>query len=305
MRPMRIISAPGSTQRKTALVPPQPNSRQRSACVRALREPGLILGRSVRSYWMIPARLRHLNMPLLRIRTMQLHNTGLAPSTCIKRKPGLRSTTFRRAYELNPSDQSTLNALQMALRQSGDLDGADHLKQQLAELLRDRDRNNQNKLKAVQINNEGTALEKSGDLRGALARYRDAAQLDPSHAGIRTNYGVALLRMGNWSEGLEELHQALQLDPHNEQIRAALKDALSQAPDGTLPESGWDGFRHRSDPCGVCSIQGLRIEFRRACPELVERGRLKVIQDFVPSHFQPSLTGLELRINPTQDCVLG
>jgi tetratricopeptide (TPR) repeat protein len=142
---------------------------------------------------------------------------------------------LRRAYELNPSDQSTLNALQMALRQSGDLDGADRLKQQLAELLRDRDRINQNKLKAVQINNDGAALEKSGDLRGALAKYRDAAQLDPSHAGIRTNYGVALLRMGKWSEGLDELHQALQLDPQNEQIRAALKDALSQAPAGTLP----------------------------------------------------------------------
>jgi hypothetical protein len=40
--------------------------------------------------------------------------------------------------------------------------------------------------------------------------------------------------MGKWSEGLDELHQALQLDPHNEQIRAALKDALSQAPDGTM-----------------------------------------------------------------------
>ncbi len=142
---------------------------------------------------------------------------------------------LRQAYELNPSDQSTLNALQMALRQSGDMDGADRLKQQLAELLRDRDRNNQNKLKAVQLNNDGAALEKSGDLRGALAKYRDAAQLDPSHAGIRTNYGVALLRMGKWSEGLDELHQALQLDPHNEQIQAALKDALSQAPAGTLP----------------------------------------------------------------------
>jgi Flp pilus assembly protein TadD len=142
---------------------------------------------------------------------------------------------LRQAYELNPSDQSTLNALQMALRQSGDIDGADRLKQQLAELLRDRDRINQNKLKAIQFNNEGAALEKSGDLRGALAKYRDAAQLDPSHAGIRTNYGVALLRLGKWSEGLDELHHALQLDPHNEKIRAALKDALSQAPEGTLP----------------------------------------------------------------------
>jgi tetratricopeptide (TPR) repeat protein len=142
---------------------------------------------------------------------------------------------LHQANGLNPSDQSTLNALQMALRQGGDLDGANRVKQQLAQLLRDRDRNNQNKLKAVQINNEGSALEKSGDLRGALAKYRDAAELDPNHAGIRTNYGVALLRTGKWSEGLEELHQALLLDPHNEPIRAALRDALSQAPAGTLP----------------------------------------------------------------------
>lgn len=142
---------------------------------------------------------------------------------------------LRRAYELNRSDQSTLNALQMALRQGGDLEGAARLKQQLAELLADRDRTNQNKLQAVQVNNEGAALERSGDLRGALAKYRDAAQLDPAHAGIRTNYGIALLRVGQWSEGLDELHRAWQLDPHNEQIHAALKDALSQAPADTLP----------------------------------------------------------------------
>lgn len=142
---------------------------------------------------------------------------------------------LRRAYDLNPTDQSTLNALQMALRQSGDVAGADQMKQQLADLLRDRDRINQNKLKAVQVNNEGAALEKSGDLREALARYREASELDPTHAGIRTNYGVALLRTGQWSAGLEELHQAAQLDPKNQQIRAALKDALAQAPKATLP----------------------------------------------------------------------
>jgi len=31
------------------------------------------------------------------------------------------------------------------------------------------------------------------------------------------------------------------------------------------------------------------IESRRACPELVERGRLKVVQDCVAAYFQPSL----------------
>lgn len=142
---------------------------------------------------------------------------------------------LRQADRLNPSDQSTLNALQMALRQSGDIEAADRVKRQLAELLRERDRINQNKLLAVRINNDGAALEKSGDLPGALTKYRDAAKLDPSHIGIRTNYGVALLRLGQWAEGLNELYQALQLDPHNAQLRTTLKDALSQAPETALP----------------------------------------------------------------------
>ena len=142
---------------------------------------------------------------------------------------------LRQADELNPSDQSTLNALQMALRRSGDVEGANRLKQQLADLLKDRDRVNHNKLMAIQLNTDGVALEKSGDLRGALSKYRDASRLDPSHVGIRINYGVALLRSGQWTEGLDELHQAWQLDPHNEQLRATLKDALRQAPKDAVP----------------------------------------------------------------------
>ena len=38
----------------------------------------------------------------------------------------------------------------------------------------------------------------------------------------------------------------------------------------------------------MCENQDLRIESRRACPELVERGRLKVVQDCVAAYFQPS-----------------
>ena len=62
---------------------------------------------------------------------------------------------LRQAYELNLSDQSTLNALQMALRRSGDVDGANRLKQQLADLLSERDRVNHNKLTAIQLNTRG------------------------------------------------------------------------------------------------------------------------------------------------------
>ncbi|MBV9265754.1 MAG: tetratricopeptide repeat protein [Acidobacteriaceae bacterium] len=143
---------------------------------------------------------------------------------------------LQKAYLLNPEDQSTLNALQIALRQNGDVEGANRIKLQLAQLLRDRDRVNQNKLAAVKLNNEGAALEKAGDLKGALAKYRQAAQLDPDHVGICINLGVALLRSGQWTEGLDELHAALVRDPNNAQLKAALKDALAQAPPSLIPK---------------------------------------------------------------------
>ncbi len=151
-------------------------------------------------------------------------------------KPHPALEHLRRAYELNRADQSTLNALQMALRQEGDIQGANRVKQQLAELLRQRDQVNQNKLAAVRLNNDGAALEKSGDLRGALAKYREAARLDPDHVGIRINYGVALLRLGQWTQGLDELHTALLREPGNSKLEATLKDALAQAPRGTVPK---------------------------------------------------------------------
>jgi protein O-GlcNAc transferase len=139
------------------------------------------------------------------------------------------------AYRLNPTDQSTLNSLQAALRQDGRTEEAASIKKELAQLLRNKDRANQNALKGVKLNNEGAALEKSGDLRAALEKYREASSLYPEHVGIRVNYAIALLRVGQWTDGLTQLHEALQRDPGNEKIRAALKDALSQAPPGSVP----------------------------------------------------------------------
>lgn len=155
-------------------------------------------------------------------------------------KPGPAVEHLQKAYALNPQDQSTLNALQMAFRQSGDPAAANRVKQQLADLLRQRDQMNQNKLAAVKLNNDGANLEKSGDLRGALEKYREAARLDPQHAGILTNYGLVLLRLGQWKEGLEELHTARLRDPKNERLKAVLQDALAQAPKDAIPQWGRD-----------------------------------------------------------------
>ena len=153
-----------------------------------------------------------------------------------RQKPHDAVEHLEQAYRLNPRDQSTLNAMQSALRQDGNIDEANKIKQQLAELLKEKDEANQNAVTAVRLNNEGAELQKSGDLRGAAEKYREALQLNPEHVGIRVNYAVALLRLGVWTEGLNELHEALRRDPENTTIKAALKDALAQAPPGLVPD---------------------------------------------------------------------
>jgi tetratricopeptide (TPR) repeat protein len=135
------------------------------------------------------------------------------------------------ASKLSPDDQSTLNAVANALRQSGRVAEADAMKKRLAEVIRRRDRASQDQLKALRLNNEGAALEKKGDLPGALQHYQEAHTLYPDHSGIQINYAVALLRSGKWTEGLSELHRALERDPGNEKLRRAWQDAVAQAPE--------------------------------------------------------------------------
>ena len=137
---------------------------------------------------------------------------------------------LKAAYRLNPEDQSTLNALQTALRKNGQAGEADAIKQRLTDLLKSRDQKNQDALAAVKLNNEGAALEKTGDFKSAAEKYRQALSLYPDHNGIRVNYAVALLRTGEWKEGLSQLQEASRRDPGNEQIERALRDAQSQAP---------------------------------------------------------------------------
>jgi tetratricopeptide (TPR) repeat protein len=137
---------------------------------------------------------------------------------------------LKESFRLNPKNQSTLYSLQMALRQDGQVEEAARVKKQLADLLRSIDKESQDAFAALRLNNEGAALEKTGDLRGALEKYRAGLALDPNHMGIRLNFAVALLRTGQWKEGLSELREALRREPGNAKVRAALEDALKQAP---------------------------------------------------------------------------
>ncbi len=151
-------------------------------------------------------------------------------------KPKLAVEHLEMAYRLRPEDQSTLNALQKGLRQEGRVKEADEIKAKLAEYLQKKDVANQNAVTATSLNNEGARLEKSGDLASALTKYRAAVTLAPENVPMRVNYAVALLRLGHWTDGLNELHGALERDPGNGTIREALKEAVAQAPAGTVPD---------------------------------------------------------------------
>jgi tetratricopeptide (TPR) repeat protein len=156
-------------------------------------------------------------------------------------KPAEAIAALEAASKLSPDDQSTLNALQSALRQVGRTEEAAAVKRQLAEVLRKRDQGSQEALKALRLNNQGAELEKNGHLAEAVELYRQAVALNPEHAGMRVNYAVALLRLGRWTEGLTELHRALERDPDNTQIQLAWKDALAQAPRRAVPAWAKEG----------------------------------------------------------------
>ena len=143
---------------------------------------------------------------------------------------------LQQAMQLDPVDQTALFHLQLALREDGQEEQARAVKATLAEILRKKDETLQNGLTATRLNNEGVKLQQSGNIRGALEKYRAAHKLNPEHNGIRFNLAAALLRLGRWKEGLAELHECLTRDPENPTLKAMWDDAMHQAPPGSWVE---------------------------------------------------------------------
>jgi len=140
-----------------------------------------------------------------------------------------------KASRINPKDQTTLNSLQAALRADGQTARADQVKADLVAVLRERDQSTQNEFSAIRLNEEGAKLEKAGDMKGALDKYRQGLQLDPEDIGIRVDLARALLRQGQWKEGLSQLAESMQRRPGDPVLKAAWDDALRQAPPGSWP----------------------------------------------------------------------
>jgi tetratricopeptide (TPR) repeat protein len=135
---------------------------------------------------------------------------------------------LKQALSYAPDDRATLYNLMLALRRTGQSEEAKPIEERMAELQHQSDRASDVGLAASGLNSEGIQLEKSGDIRAALAKYRAALDLDPTGFGFRLNYALALCRLGRWQDGVVELREVLRLDPDNADAAKALYIATEQ-----------------------------------------------------------------------------
>lgn len=63
--------------------------------------------------------------------------------------------------------------------------------------------------------NLGVVLQSKRDLEGAVAEYRAALRLNPNDLNAHTNLGVALQTTGDLEGAIAEYHTALRLDPNH------------------------------------------------------------------------------------------
>jgi tetratricopeptide (TPR) repeat protein len=135
---------------------------------------------------------------------------------------------LRKALAQTPNDNATLYNLMLALRKTGHVEEAKAIEKRIAALKEQNSRASKVGLAASGLNSEGIQMEKTGDVRGALAKYRAALDLDPTGYGFRLNYALALCRLGRWQDGVVELREVLQVDPDNADAANALYLALDQ-----------------------------------------------------------------------------
>jgi Flp pilus assembly protein TadD len=151
------------------------------------------------------------------------------------REPHKAIEHFKVALLHDPDDRATLYDLALAFRRDGQESEAKRIDDMLAKLIQARNKVAATGQEIGNLNDAGMALEKSGDIRAALEKYRAALDLDPTDPVLRLNYGLALCRLGRWQEGEAELREVLRLDPNNADATKALYIALDHVEKQAAP----------------------------------------------------------------------
>jgi Flp pilus assembly protein TadD len=67
--------------------------------------------------------------------------------------------------------------------------------------------------------NEGVTLYEQGDYQGALGKFEQATEVDPTLAAAWSDKGCALGRLGRRDAALEAFNKALEIEPDNREAR--------------------------------------------------------------------------------------
>ena len=123
---------------------------------------------------------------------------------------------YRRAVEINPSDEKTHYNLGNALSELGH-SGEAMEQYRLAVLM--------NPANVQAQYNLAVALDSHGDSVKAIEHYRRALELDPRYALAHNNLGVALAERGELVEAIKHFRRALEIDPGYVEARNNLRFA--------------------------------------------------------------------------------
>ena len=96
----------------------------------------------------------------------------------------------------------------------------------------------------------GLILADQGDHEGAITKYKEAIELDPTYALSYNNWGVALANQGDYEGAIAKYEKAIQLDPTN-----------------ALPYSNWGlNLAHQTDNEGaiITKYEKAITKYKRA-----------------------------------------
>jgi tetratricopeptide (TPR) repeat protein len=75
-------------------------------------------------------------------------------------------------------------------------------------------------------NGLGVALDKKGQIDGAISQFQEAIRLSPDHADVHYNLGVAFYQRGRTGEAIGQFQEAIRLKPDHAQAHNNLGTAL-------------------------------------------------------------------------------